>query len=329
VKALPSLTANNCAFFVFGGPLGGKDPTLRVPASQRTKEECLIPSLSQAASPTQPPELPQPGGSPDSEWPDKVGYPLSSCQLPVGRCQLPAGPAKTSWRAPNRLRDGVHLNRGRIKVLPTAPLVGSSLQMNLAHTGVVLFITGILLSNTFKFEFTEQLHPGPSGIRLGSQICCLRSIDHSFAPTYHSICANLLVYQQVSIDGLWLLRGPSAFSHKMKQVVELLRSDQQRCFSSGSGYAVCMFPEKRFYYSNQSPQSGPNAGGLATKVAIHSNLFTDLYSLIGTGSFETGWFTTIMKLPFICCIWLGFIFGVIGGLFSLNKQLQKSKLYWF
>jgi len=237
-------------------------------------------------------------------------------------------------------RDARQLKRyfsSRIKVLPSAPLTAGgppykgspSLQMNVAHTGIVLFIIGILLSNTFKFEFTEQLHSGPSGIRLGSQICCLRSIDHSFAPTYHSICANLLVHQQVHIDGSWLLRGPSPFAHNLKQVLGLVRPDQRRGVEA-SAYAVCMFPEKRFYYSNQAPQGGPNAGGsfTTTKVAIHSNLFTDFYSLIGTGSFETGWFTTIMKLPFIFCIWLGFIFGVIGGFFSLKKQLQKSKLYW-
>ena len=80
------------------------------------------------------------------------------------------------------------------------------------------------------------------------------------------------------------------------------------------------FPEKRFYFSNQEL--------ITTKVAIHSNLFTDIYSLIGTGSFETGWFTTIMRLPFIFCIWLGFLFGVIGGFLSLKKQLQKSKINW-
>jgi cytochrome c biogenesis factor len=224
-------------------------------------------------------------------------------------------------------------------------------EMNIAHTGIVFFILGILLSNTLKFEFTEQFHPGGIGIRIGSQICCLRSIDHSFAPTYHSICANLLIFQhKKSADctaalqhflfeqqNLPLLKtsegllarvacneGAKAQSHNLIQN-RLISANQPyavkehaRVFATDA--PVCMFPEKRFYYSNQ--------GNVATKVAIHSNLFTDFYSLIGTGSAESGWFTTIMKLPFIFCIWLGFFFGVIGGFLSLKKQIQKPKAFW-
>jgi cytochrome c biogenesis factor len=199
-------------------------------------------------------------------------------------------------------------------------------EMNIAHTGVVLFIIGILLSTTNKLEYTEQLHSGPSGVRLGAQICCLRSIDHSFAPTFHSICANLLVYQQSSIDWSQVVQDNvalRALRHGKQQGI-LEHSDlrlQMRSSALAESSRLCMFPEKRFYYSNQS--------AIATKVAIHSNLFTDFYSLIGTGSVETGWFTTIMKLPFIFCIWLGFFIGMLGGALRLRKQLQKSKLNWF
>jgi cytochrome c biogenesis factor len=49
---------------------------------------------------------------------------------------------------------------------------------------------------------------------------------------------------------------------------------------------------------------------------------------VGTGSFESGWFTTIMKLPFIFCIWLGFMFAVLGGTIAIKKQLKKSKVIW-
>lgn len=167
----------------------------------------------------------------------------------------------------------------------------SKKEMNIAHMGIVFFILGILLSNTYKFEYTEQLKPGSSGIRLGSQICCLRSIDHSFAPTFHSISANILISQEAN-------------------------HIQENDFTP----ILCMFPEKRFYYSNQNI--------VATKVSIYSNLFTDFYSIIGTGNVDTGWFTTIMKLPFIFCIWLGFTFAFIGGILRLTKLLQKSKLYW-
>jgi cytochrome c biogenesis factor len=233
-------------------------------------------------------------------------------------------------------------NAVRMKVLSDAE--GAQLsEMKIAHTGIVFFITGILLSNTFKFQFTEQLHSG-SMIRLGSQICCLRSIDHSFAPTFHSICANLIVSQQPSFDFLTMLRT-YPLGRRIAPVCVVLpqaascQPEQMRLAQSGinagsnsvlqhskeaqSFYAeaaLCLFPEKRFYFSNPELTT--------TKVAIHSNLFTDIYGLIGTGSFETGWFTTIMRLPFIFCIWLGFLFGVIGGAKRLKKQLQKSKINW-
>lgn len=83
---------------------------------------------------------------------------------------------------------------------------------------------------------------------------------------------------------------------------------------------LTVFPEKRFSFSNQETST--------TKVAIHSNLFTDLYALIGTGSFETGWYITIMKLPFIFCIWIGFILASLGGLRSFLRQLALYRLDW-
>jgi cytochrome c biogenesis factor len=256
----------------------------------------------------------------------------------------------------------------------------TSLEMKIAHSGLVLFISGILLSNTFKFQFTEQLHSG-SMIRLGPKtICCLRSIDHSFAPTFHSICANLLVFESNESDiftngvlstayGLrqvdQKLEGPkgnfvgqqtiesnldtplfnpsmpvllgtklqayynkhNSFLTSLIEKVPLLgveQSSNQKTETELSIFTIrpllCLFPEKRFYFSNSELTT--------TKVAIHSNLFTDVYGLVGTGSFESGWFTTIMKLPFIFCIWLGFMFAVLGGAIAIKKQLQKSKVIW-
>jgi cytochrome c biogenesis factor len=79
---------------------------------------------------------------------------------------------------------------------------------------------------------------------------------------------------------------------------------------------LTVFPEKIFSLSNQKMST--------TKVAIHTNLFTNLYSLIGTGSFEIGWYITIIKLPFIFYIWIGFILASLGGLcsfFTLGRFL--------
>ncbi len=81
-----------------------------------------------------------------------------------------------------------------------------------------------------------------------------------------------------------------------------------------------MFPEKKFSLSNQEMST--------TKVVIHTNLFIYLYALIGTGSFEIGWYITIIKLPFIFYIWIGFIMVSLGGLRSFLHQLAFYRLDW-
>lgn len=83
-----------------------------------------------------------------------------------------------------------------------------------------------------------------------------------------------------------------------------------------------MFPEKRFYFTvNQEITN--------TKVAINTNLFSDLYMLIGTGSNESGWFVTVMELPSIFLIWVGFILGAYAGLTSFYNQLRLHRLKWY
>lgn len=83
-----------------------------------------------------------------------------------------------------------------------------------------------------------------------------------------------------------------------------------------------MFPEKRAFSSFRETTS-------TTEVAIHTNPFTDLYAPIGTGSLRAGgWYTTIMKLPFLFCIRIGFLLASSGGSRSLLRQLQKEKLHW-
>jgi hypothetical protein len=69
---------------------------------------------------------------------------------------------------------------------------------------------------------------------------------------------------------------------------------------------LTVFPEKIFSLSNQETST--------TKVAIHTNLFTYLYSFIITGNFEIGWYITIIKLPFIFLYLDRFYFGFIGRL---------------
>ncbi|CAN6455536.1 unnamed protein product [Victoria cruziana] len=83
---------------------------------------------------------------------------------------------------------------------------------------------------------------------------------------------------------------------------------------------LTMFPERRYFFFETTS---------TIEVAIHTNPFTDPYAPIGTESSETGgWYTTIMKLPFIFCIRIGFILALSGGSRSLLRQLQKEKLHW-
>ena len=75
-----------------------------------------------------------------------------------------------------------------------------------------------------------------------------------------------------------------------------------------NNFWLTMFPEKRSFRERTN----------MTEVAIHTNPFTDLYALIGTGSFRTGgWYTTIMKLPFLFFIRIGFLLVSLGGSRSL------------
>nr|BDZ75706.1 cytochrome c biogenesis factor C [Fissidens protonematicola] len=212
--------------------------------------------------------------------------------------------------------------------------------MKISHGGVCIFIMGVILSNTKKRQFT-QLLPLGSELHLGRELCCLRGIDQLYGPTFHSICGNLIIYKPS-------LKNPFIFDHdeSFRAIIDLLpvaaplyqnekvekkyipifstffhgdrlwRNREHHSFPLW----LTVFPEKRFYFSNQETST--------TKVAIHSNLFTDLYALIGTGSFETGWYITIMKLPFIFCIWIGFILASLGGLRSFIRQLALYRLNW-
>nr|YP_009047300.1 cytochrome c biogenesis factor C [Ptychomnion cygnisetum]AGN74052.1 cytochrome c biogenesis factor C [Ptychomnion cygnisetum]AHI16125.1 CcmFc [Ptychomnion cygnisetum] len=210
--------------------------------------------------------------------------------------------------------------------------------MKISHGGVCISIMGVILSNTKKRQFT-QLLPSGSELHIGREHCCLRGIDQLHGPTFHSICGNLIIYKpslknkfifdyDESFRGIIDLLPIAALSYQNEKVEKKYiyffstffhgdRSWRNREHHSFPLW-LTLFPEKRFSFSNQETST--------TKVAIHSNLFTDLYALIGTGSFETGWYITIMKLPFIFCIWIGFILASLGGSRSFRRQLALYRL---
>jgi len=170
----------------------------------------------------------------------------------------------------------------------------SRTSMQLAHGGLCAFIAGIIFSNPYKSQATQMLQIGDLFCIDENTLLILRGIDQLYGPTFQSICANLFVQ-------------PNQLGSKTNHFVE-----------NNSGFPI--FPEKRFYYSQTDSST--------TKVAVQTNGFSDVYALIGSGNIETGWYTTVIKLPFITCIWIGFFISSLGGFFSLSKQLKMPYLFW-
>nr|QIA60146.1 cytochrome c biogenesis factor C [Haplomitrium mnioides]QIA60188.1 cytochrome c biogenesis factor C [Haplomitrium mnioides] len=229
----------------------------------------------------------------------------------------------------------------------------------ISHGGVCIFIMGVILSNAKKIQFTG-LRPLGSELSIGKVCGTSRGIDQLHGPTPHSICGNSIIYEPS-------LKNPFMFEHdgsrpalsQSRPTEGAKLSTNERGFSSrptGKGnllgpkgrrpemalqfpafgplrrkgsetlehnrfsHWLTMFPEKRFYFSNRETST--------TKVAIHTNLFTDPYASIGTGSFETGWYTTVIKPPPLFRIWIGFIMASSGGLLSLFRRPTPHKLDW-
>lgn len=170
---------------------------------------------------------------------------------------------------------------------------------------------------------------------MGKERCCLRGIDHSHGPTFHSICGNLMIYKPSltnpfmffehdealrAIIDLFPIHFSSYENVKLDYSLHRERSWWIKTRGHNSLW-LTMFPENRYFFSIQETTS-------TTKATIHTNIFTDPYAPIGTGSFETGgWYTTMMKPPLIFRIRIGFLLAPPGGLRSLLRQLQKDKLH--
>ena len=185
-------------------------------------------------------------------------------------------------------------------------------------------------TNTNKIQFTQRLPLGPE-LHMGKERCCLRGLDHLHGPTSHSICGNLMIYKPSPTSDRFM------FEHDESLRADLLPINLPASYENGKlehflhrwmknhehqNFWFTMFPEKRFFFSIRETTS-------TTEVAIHTNLFTDLYAPIGTGSSRTGgWYTTIMKLPFLFSIRIGFLLASSGGSRSLLRQLKKEKLHW-
>ena len=75
-------------------------------------------------------------------------------------------------------------------------------------------------------------------------------------------------------------------------------------------------PQNRFY---------PVTNNFTTEASIHTNLFRDLYIVLGEGNINEGWIVRIYHNPLVIWIWIGALTIFLGGLLSINKNLRKLK----
>tara|TARA_B100001996_G_scaffold370717_1_gene345305 strand:+ start:148 stop:2025 length:1878 start_codon:yes stop_codon:yes gene_type:complete len=75
-------------------------------------------------------------------------------------------------------------------------------------------------------------------------------------------------------------------------------------------------PENRFY---------PITNIFTTEASIHTNIFRDLYIVLGEGNLSDGWVVRIYHNPLVLWIWIGALAIFFGGMISTKKNLEKLK----
>ena len=75
--------------------------------------------------------------------------------------------------------------------------------------------------------------------------------------------------------------------------------------------------ENRFY---------PVTNNFTTEESIHTNLFRDLYIVLGEGNSNDGWVVRIYYNPLVIWIWIGALVIFLGGITSININLKKLKI---
>jgi cytochrome c-type biogenesis protein CcmF len=81
--------------------------------------------------------------------------------------------------------------------------------------------------------------------------------------------------------------------------------------SKGKDKVTVLLPEKRSY---------PAENSTTTEAAIHTNLYSDLYIVLGDADGKGGWATRIYFNPLVPWIWVGAILMAVGGALSLTDR---------
>jgi len=108
----------------------------------------------------------------------------------------------------------------------------------------------------------------------------------------------------ILFDGIKEIKGPNYIAIKG---IFLVYDDKKNIITK-------LKPENRFY---------PITTIFTSEVSIHTNLFRDLYIVLGEGNLNDGWTVKIYYNPLVIWIWIGALIIFIGGLLSINANLKK------
>jgi len=87
-------------------------------------------------------------------------------------------------------------------------------------------------------------------------------------------------------------------------------------YDSKKNFITKLKPENRFY---------PVTNNFTTEASIHTNLFRDLYIVLGKGNLKDGWTVRIYNNPLVIWIWIGALTVFFGGILSTIFNLRKIK----
>jgi len=85
-------------------------------------------------------------------------------------------------------------------------------------------------------------------------------------------------------------------------------------YDSENNIITTLKPENRFY---------PITENFTSEASIHTNLFRDLYIVLGAGNKIDGWTVRLYYNPLVIWIWIGAITIFFGGFISINRNLKK------
>ena len=86
-----------------------------------------------------------------------------------------------------------------------------------------------------------------------------------------------------------------------------------------------VYDEKKNIVTNLNPENRfyPITGNFTSEASIHTNLFRDLYMVLGEGNIKDGWTIRIYYNPLVIWIWIGALVIFLGGVISTNNNLKK------